>query len=237
MGFWQISGSAGFEDLETVYGYKITQFPGAGMATVDNISTTYGLLDGSLYQRTRAEAKVFSLIGTLRGSTVADLHVKRTNLIRNIAPDRSGSTGQPVLLRYTGGASTLQASCFYKSGLELGTVKARIEADIAFAFEQFDPYWETTTTSSAILSHTTTITSANNIARLDIATGSWSSFRGGLNSSVSALLFNDDTFGVFSGVGLGPFFAAGSFTAASVIGLNRFAAWDDPVSWAPTTAA
>ncbi len=202
MSFWQVAGSGGFLDLETTFGYKITQMPGMGMAPLNNISSTYGLLDGALYQRTRTEAKQFTLIGTLRGSTIPDLHAKRRNLISAIAPDRNGSPGQPVLLRYSGGACTLQASAFYRSGMELGNVRARTEANISFTFEQFDPYWEKTTNSSAALTVQSTFTASYIAQRA--ACGTWGAVGTGTNGEVKVLTSGSD----------GTLYAGGAFTTA-----------------------
>ena len=214
MSFWQVAGSAGFLDLETTFGYKVTQQPGQGMAPVSNISSTYGLLDGALYQRTRTEAKQFTLIGTLRGSTVADLHAKRRNLISAIAPDRAGSPGQPVIFRYTGGASTLSGSAFYRGGLELGNVRARTEANISFTFEQFDPYWEKITSSSAALTTQTTF-GASGVAQR-AACGSWGTMGNGLNGTVNSIVASSN----------GPILVfGGTFTTASGAEACRIAQW------------
>ncbi len=219
MGLWQVAGSAGFEDLETVYGFKITQFPGAGMAPLNNISSTYGLLDGALYQRTRTEAKQFTLIGTLRGSTVANLHQRRRNLISVIAPDRAGSPGQPVLLRYTGGASTLQASCFYAGGLELGNVRARTESNIAFSFDQFDPFWDKITSSSAALTVQSTFTASYIAQRA--ACGTWGAVGTGTNGEVKTLTSGPD----------GTLYTGGAFTTAGGTTACRIAQFSPARVW------
>ncbi len=218
MSFWQISGSAGFEDLENIYGFRITQQPGMGMAPVNNISSTYGLLDGALFQRTHTEAKQFTLIGTLRGTSVANLHTRRKSLISVIAPDRSGSPGNPVILRYTGGATTLQASAFYRSGLELGNVRARTEANIAFSFDQFDPYWEKTTNSSATLTTQASFT-ANYIAQR-AACGSWGTLGSGMNATVISITSSSE----------GDLIIGGEFTTASGGTANYIVKWNNGFS-------
>ena len=219
MSFWQVAGSAGFLDLETIFGFKVTQQPGQGMAPVSNISSAYGLLDGALYQRTRTEAKEFTLIGTLRGSTVADLHAKRRNLISAISPDRNGSPGQPVLLRYTGGASTLVASAFYKNGMELGDVRARTESNIALSFDQFDPYWEKTTSSSATLTVQSTFTASYIAQRA--ACGTWGAVGTGTNGEVKALTAGSD----------GTLYAGGSFNTAGGTTACRIAQFSPARVW------
>ena len=223
MGLWQVAGSAAFEDLESVYGFKITQFPGAGMAPVTNISSTYGLLDGALFQRTHTEPKQFTLIGTLRGTSVADLHQRRRNLISVIAPDRSGSPGEPLILRYTGGASTLSCSAYYRSGLELGNVRSRTESNIAFAFDQFDPYWEKITSSSANLTVQSTVASVSGVMARS-ACGVWSNMNSGVNSIVSDMIAASD----------GTIFVSGNFDRAGSTGTSacRIAQWKpNGVAW------
>ena len=219
MGLWQVAGSAAFEDLESVYGFKITQFPGAGMAPVTNISSTYGLLDGALFQRTHTDAKQFTLIGTLRGTSVANLHQRRRNLISVIAPDRSGSPGEPVILRYTGGASTLSCSAFYRSGMELTSVRSRTEANIAFSFDQFDPYWEKTTSSSAAL--TTQASFSASYITQRAACGSWGAMGTGMNAGV--LVVTSDKTGIL--------YAGGGFDVAGGVTACRIAQWSTAGVW------
>lgn len=140
MGDWKIVVSGSVKDLETDYGFRVQSSLGAGMPSISNISSDYGLLDGALFQRQRADIRTFTLVGTLKGTSVSNLHGKRRALIDAIKPDRSASQ-QPVVLQYTGSGSTLQASCFYDGGLELGQTMARLEPDIALRFVQFNPLW------------------------------------------------------------------------------------------------
>lgn len=216
MSNWQIqvASSGSFVDLETGYGFRVQQSLGAGMASIQNISTNFGLLDGALFQRQRTDVRPFTLTGAINGTTVANLHAKRSAIIDEVKPDRS-ATQSPVLLRYTGGASTLQASCFYDGGLELGNVNNLSELNIALRFLMYDPYWEKTTSSSATLTVQSTFGASSIVQRA--ACGTWGSLGAGLNGAVLTITSNN----------AGTLFVGGAFTAVGGGGAeaSRVAQW------------
>lgn len=204
MGNWQIqvASSGSFLDLETSYGFRVQQPLGAGMAPIQNISTSFGLLDGALFQRQRTDVRSMTLVGALKGATVADLHSKRSALIDEVKPDRSASQA-PIILRYTGAASTLQASCFYEGGLELGNVDNTTELNIALRFLMYDPYFEKITNSSATLTTQASFT-ANYVAQR-AACGAWGTLGSGFNQTVNSIVAGSD----------GRLYFGGAFTTAS----------------------
>lgn len=188
---WRLVVNGTSVDPETNYGFVITQWAGAGMPPIDNVSTDFGLLDGGIFQRQRAGVRSFSIQGVVNGSSVTDLHTKRQLLINAVKPDRSASQ-QPVVIQYTGGASTVQASAYYDEGLSLGEVDVYRE-NIGLRFLMFDPYWEKTTSSSATLTTQASFSNANYIVQRS-ASGVWGSLSTGVslttggNGAVTALL-------------------------------------------------
>jgi len=156
MGDWKVIQNGSQLDFADNFGFRISQAPGTGFSPVENIYVDYGLLDGGLFQRTRTGVKSFSLVGTISGSSVAGLLGNRRALIDAVKPDRT-SPQEPVVIQYTGGASTLQASAYYDGGLELGNVESFHEPRVALNFLQFDPYWEVAASDGAVVNNTTSL--------------------------------------------------------------------------------
>lgn len=214
MGNWKIIVNGNTQDLDTNYSFKVQQMIGSGMPPLNNISTSFGLLDGALFQRTRVDARSFTLVGYINGgSSVAELHGKRSDLIDAFKPDRSASP-QPVVLQYTGGASTLQASAFLESGLELNNISVNDELNMALRLVSYDPYWEKATSTSATLTVQTTF-SASRVAQR-AASGGWSTLSTGLGGVVNAIVASGD----------GPVLVfGGNFTTAGGATACRVAQW------------
>lgn len=220
MGNWKVIVNGSTQDLDTNYNFKVQQMLGSGMPTLNNISTSFGLLDGALFQRTRVDVRSMTLVGYINGgSSVAELHSKRSDLIDVLKPDRSASI-QPVVLQYTGGASTLQASTFLESGLELNNISVNDELNMALRFISYDPYWEKTTSTSAALTTQASFT-ANYVAQR-AASGGWHNMANGLNGQAYALATTSNGASLWAG---GAFTTAGGATAC------RIARWTGS-SWA-----
>jgi hypothetical protein len=219
MGNWKIVDSGSTFDLDTDLGFKVEQQLGTGMGPVDNISQAFGLLDGAIHQRTRTLPRQFTLLGTVKGSNVSNLHTRRSALINRVKPDREASP-VPVIFQYSGAACTVQASAYYDAGLELGNVTARIEQKIALRFTQYDPYWESPTSSSATLTTQTTIASANHILQR-AACGVWGALGTGMNGTVHDIVSSST----------GTYYVSGSFTAAGGTTACRVAQWNG-TTWA-----
>lgn len=219
MSNWRIvvSGSAVDPETSTSYSFNIQQWPGAGMPPIQNISTDFGYLDGAIFQRQRVPATALTLTGIVNGSSVADLHTKRRNLINAVKPDRSASQ-EAVVLQYLGSGSTRQASAFFEGGLELGEVDVYREK-VALRFVQFDPCWESTTSSSATLTVQSTVANANSVMQR-AASGGWGALGSGFNSAVYSIASASD----------GSLIFGGAFTTASGAAACRIAKWNNGFS-------
>jgi hypothetical protein len=210
MGDWKVIQNGSTKDFADDFGYKVEHFPGTGMPPLNNIFTNFALLDGSTYQRTRAENRVFSLIGTLSGSSVSDLHLLRKNLIDVVKPDRTASP-EAIELQYTGaGSTTLQGSVFYDAGLEFGQPEVFSELQVGLRFVMPDPYWEAAS-NTASLALVTEISNTRYFLYRDTS-GSWQSL-----DSDNDFLNAAPTNGVITRITesqSGILYAAGQFTEA-----------------------
>jgi hypothetical protein len=128
------------KDLEDDYGFPVERMLGVGATPMRSITTGRALLPGREWQRSIAQSRTFSLVSTLRGSTLANLHSQRQDLIDVLAPDGVGLS-DPVVLRYTGAAVTKQIQARYIGGLELAGPDGFAES-IALRFQADDPFWE-----------------------------------------------------------------------------------------------
>lgn len=143
------------QDLVDDLGFEvISQFLGSGMNEVENHLQNYALLPGALWQGAKDLVRQFSILGPLRGSTLADLHSKREALIDLFTRD---FLGQSALLRYSGGSTVKEIPVRYTAGLELGTIQGTCET-VNLRLLAEAPYWEQVGESAAILDTTDSIT-------------------------------------------------------------------------------
>lgn len=206
-------------NLENDYGFVIKDQPGTGMAAVENNSLQYGLLDGSVYQRTRTRERQFTLTGYVRSASssgsnlTAGIHTSRKPVLNAFKPDRV-ATAQPVRLVYTGAGSTLEIDAVYDSGLEFGTPKAAND-QFGVRFTAFDPYWKGEGNSGASLPVNIIIGTANRILQRS-ASGTWFSPSSGMNNTVHVIAKGNDQ----------NWYVGGDFTTAGGTTACRIARWD-----------
>lgn len=173
MSNWKIIPHSGCStrDFEDDLGFNVQQAPGTGMPSVDNVAISYGLLDGDIFQRTRAEGRGFVLAGGITASDLAALNDKRKDWVQCLAHDHI-SPQEPIVIQYDGGACTLQASAYYDGGFELGQISKANELGIGLRFYCPDPCWEKTTTTTCDLSMLSEVDADGLIHRS--ACGEWS---------------------------------------------------------------
>lgn len=220
MSDWKIQSHSGcgVQDFETDYSFTVQQAIGFGFAPVVNVSIPYGILDGDLFQRTRTEAQPFTLVGYIAGSSLADLFTLRDNLIGAVRPDRI-TPQEPVIIQFTGGTTTIQASCYYDAGLELGEITRYTELGIGLRFRVFNSIWENPTSSSATLAVRDTVASANYIVQRNTS-GCWISLSSGMDDTVWAIAVDSD----------GLLYAGGEFTTAGGTTASLISSWNG-VTW------
>lgn len=105
-------------------GFHVTAFVGLGMSPVNNVATPFGLLGGSIYQRTVSGNRKFSIVGYVAANNHSSVQRMRRSLIDSFKPDLLG-TQQPLLIKYqytddcgylTG--EEIDIVCNYSAGLE-----------------------------------------------------------------------------------------------------------------------
>lgn len=160
MGYWKIVNTGGSAiDIETSYNIRVLYAIGAGMPPINNVVTSYGLIDGGLYQRAIAPPRELILQCITKTSTGATFHTARQNLIDLLKRDRT--TGEPpVKIRYVFDGSTFEIEGYYTGGLELGPVNKTIE-NFNLQFICTDPFWHEITSNTTALNVNSTTVVAN----------------------------------------------------------------------------
>ncbi len=214
MSVWKIVVSGSTKDLKDDYGFSVQQAPGTGMAPVENLHSEFAEIDGCYYHGNRTQSRTFSLIGALSGSSLSDLHTKRKNLLNAIF-SRDTTPSGPTIIKYDGGACTLQASCYYSAGLEFGKFNRAYEVGISLKFYQPDSMWEKIDTASQSLIGSVTIACANRVLKYTDITG-WTSLGpcSIQDNSVYTVATTQSGSNVYAG---GQFTIAGSSTTACYI--------------------
>jgi hypothetical protein len=75
---------------------------GTGAAAMENVLTNRIATPGANFEGTIVLPRVFSLVSTVRGSSLANYHALRQAFFNDIAPDSAND--EPFIFRYTGAA-------------------------------------------------------------------------------------------------------------------------------------
>ena len=216
---WSIAYGTGYLDLNPANGITVIGCHGPGMPPVRNVSTPYGLADGSLWQRHAVQDRTVTIIMDVAGASMTNLHAKRAQLIEAVSPHRE----QPVRLWYrrdeTSTAKYLD--CYYDAGLESGDLRGFTEK-IGLRLLATDPYWRASTGVTNTLAVYQTIGNVNRIAQRSTA-GAWSNLDQGLSATVYCATY-DNT---------GNLYAGGDFTRGGnpAVTLYRIAKWAGAEPW------
>jgi hypothetical protein len=175
--------STSVRDAQTRSGGVITNFDslgtgitdngsgsGSGMPPHDHISTSYGLLDGSLFQRTGIKSRTFIVPVWVNGTTLADYHAQRKALINAVKRDLV-TPMQPCRIRYTGGSEPVEIDAHYDGGLE-GAGRANFTETIPLRFIADDPYWRSPGNAAVGLVYKADLSNAAYVVER-MATGAW----------------------------------------------------------------
>jgi hypothetical protein len=209
------------------YGFRVEEAQGVGMPPITNITSLPALSNGSIFQRTLASSRVFTLVATVAGSGWSNLHSQRQTLIDWFKPDRLASQ-LPVQLRYTGAGSPLAIDCYYDAGLEMGRLTGYAER-VAARFIAMDPYFtacigtggaDSGDNSDSQGGGALAITVQQNVANANYIlqrtpAGAWQALGTGLNDA-----------GVALAIGNGKLYVGGRFTTAGGVSANRVAQYD-----------
>lgn len=160
-------------------GFTPEETPGIGVAPVVNQLQPYAISDGAEYQRTRYEARPFTLTATFTGTTYADLHTTRRRAFDAIKAGRA-PTLAPARLLYWGGGGTVTIDALYSEGMD--GAYANVVADPqAVRFVAPDPSWSDELDQGTALSAYNSIGSVFYLAWRD-PEGKWGTFNGTLTN-------------------------------------------------------
>lgn len=181
----------------TRYGLTILALIGLGLSQRSVISTPLGLLDGSLYQRTVRESRVFTVAGAFEARDPRYLSAQRGALRALLSHDLTGQD-QPAVLYLQrhddaepiGDQVLIAAS--YLEGLEEETTQVFSET-VSMQFQQFLPLLVSAADRGTALDTGDSTASANFIIERR-ADGSWNAFSSSPNNEIgtNALIFGPD---------------------------------------------
>lgn len=154
-------------------GLTVLEHGGVGMPPVANITQSYAIADGGLWQRQRAEMRVFTLTSLMSGTTWPGLHAIRHNVIDALKIDRSPNP-QPFRLLYTGAGGTSAIDAYYDGGMSMES-RAGFTETTALRLLAPDPYWYAVRDQGTALAGTANLGSVNFIAWRD-PRGQWGTF-------------------------------------------------------------
>lgn len=152
-------------------GLIVTESFGIGMPPLINTALSNALLDGAQFQRQRADARTFTLVTTLPGTSWGDFHVTRRDAIDAFKID-AVTPQQPARFWYTGANGTMQIDAVLTSGLEFNSRAGFTEDGAPLQFTAYDPYWEAPTQQGKVLTSRVSLGSVNYIAWCD-RLGKW----------------------------------------------------------------
>ena len=172
------------------YGFYLSDWPGAGMAEVDPLTSQRALLPGSQDDGERIPERPFSLVGEIIGTSLADLHAKRRQVIDALKADRVKNSQQPVLV-YSGANSVrpVRIRAKYTGGLTMGETRGYSER-VALKFLATDPFWNEDGVEGAAL--ITTLSDSDTSYAAKRVAGTWSGVNSAFNGAVNAVLKGAD---------------------------------------------
>ena len=215
----------GFNTIAT----KIIGITGAGMPPFRNVSMPFGLVGGSIHQRTVKQARVFEVELLLQGTSLDNLHSKFRSLEDLVKYDLV-TPEQPLKMLYTdlSSATTLFIHAVYDAGLEGipfdGLPTSKFEKCV-LRFIADDPCWYDEKQSVQVLGAGATTfyqAVANPYAFLQRKAGVWTGLNFGGNHACLALAYGFDG-GLYAG---GIFDKVGN-AAANDLTVNGVAKWQN----------
>lgn len=209
-------------DIKTAYGFLLTALIGLGMATPNNVSIPYTVLDGARYQRTTKPPRTFSLTGRFQASTPQQLNRVRSDmrsaLDRDLVPLQ-----QPLTLMIeprdecgpTGDFTTVP--CIYAGGLE-GNDTSALAEDAAPTFTMYVPFLGGGDAGASLTVQTSTSNTRGILKRNP--DGTWAAVGTGVTTGnpVYAILVARD----------GKIYAGGGFTQMGGVANTNKIAYFDP---------
>lgn len=179
-GLWSIVSPSGTVTNLNSLGLQVLAYMGAGMPPVENITSPYGILGGSLLQRTVIRPRAITLTCIVQSTALASVQRLKSAIIAQIAPYNSLSSSKVIKLHYQlvnfcgdliGAA--LEVAVTYAGDLT-GQTTNLYQDRFDLQFVEFNPpsIKELTTTTTSLL-YNTPRTSVTGIRYRVATTGEW----------------------------------------------------------------
>ena len=209
-------------------GVLVTGMQGTGAPPMRHVTSARGWLDGADYQRSAADVRVLTITGIIPAASYASLHAIRSTLLTVLMPDGQ-SSGDALILRYSGRGQAVRLRCRYDGGLEFGDLLVASERVALRFVAHEDPYWESETERTLALSLYGAAQVHANVVRQK-ADGAWDVMgtvagdTGGAGSYIAAFAVGLD----------GAVYAAGNFGIVGGVAAAFIARWNG-VAWSSVT--
>lgn len=214
-------GGGEIKDFYDDYTVRVERMNGLGMTQQSNIMLDYGLLDGALYQRTKAQPRTIGLACRIAATGLSQLHNLRDEFARVLDPNIT-TIQQLARLRYTGAGIEKDIYVAYEGGLEFSEQAGWGEV-FPLRFTAYDPYFYEDGDSAAQLGIQLSVPSGNLIL-MRTASGIWNNLAGGVtgaSAEVYAIVY-DPLNKVY--------YVGGSFSGAGGVSNTAGIAKYDPVT-------
>lgn len=165
------------KDLDTDYGFQVTQAIGIGMPAHEERYSRYAQADGAAYDATYVPERVITLVGMFTSTSLADLHAKRKALI--LAINRDSVQSAPVgvtdvahftgefTFRYIGSGYRADIRVRYGGGLEVEALNAGRAEMAAIRLIAVDPFFRAATYTPQTATPYTALATVNNLFMRD----------------------------------------------------------------------
>lgn len=163
-------------DLED-YHFFLESAVGSGMPGVNPLIQETGILPGALDSGEKIPVRLWSLVGTITGSSQSNLHENRQLLIDALKSDRAKNQ-QPFWLVYTGGNvnNPTRIKAKYRAGLSTGQ-QVGFSEKLGIQLQSNDPFWYEDGEEGKLLSVYQTLSDADCILKKSYS-GAWSEMVG-----------------------------------------------------------
>lgn len=133
------------------YGVGVESVTGIGMPPIVHNVFNQPSLEGSLYQGTKIQPRVITLVLWAKGSDMIGLHTTRHRLIDMFGVELTPNN-DPVTLRYSGAGTTIEIPVRYDGGLDFELQSGQgFQHAIPLRLIAYDPSWRATSSTSVTL--------------------------------------------------------------------------------------
>jgi hypothetical protein len=200
------------------YGLKVRFNDGIGLSQSQHQTQSLANLPGANFKGRKVLPRVLTLTAVAPGTSAANLHSIRKDLLEALNPD-GVPDDQPVILRYTGASSSkpVEIRATYDTGMGF---EARFKVEeFALRLIAYDPFFYELSEGFAALTLSESVTNGAHVVVRD--SGDWGPLGTGLNLLANASALDSS----------GNLYVGGAFTTAGGVACNYIAKWDGSV-WA-----